>query len=197
MWPPQKVPKGAGELIMYLDFDGVLHHENCLWLPKRGPYLKAPPGYSLFQHAPLLEKLLVPYPQILIVLSTSWVRSYGCTGAAKRLPQSLQQRVIGATFHSRMNKTEFIAAPRGMQVWGDVVRRKPKDWIALDDDWLHWPKWCLDKYVKTHEFAGISDPAVMVEISEKLAVMCRADQSSSLVEASIKSLEAKLKTVIG
>lgn len=176
MWPPQKAPKGAGELIVYLDFDGVLHHKNCLWHPKRGPYLKAQPENVLFQHAPLLECLLSPYPQIRIVLSTSWVRSYGCIGAAKRLPQSLQVRVIGATFHSRMNKTEFISSPRGMQVWGDVVRRQPKDWIALDDDWLHWPKWCLDKYVKTHEFAGISDPDVMAEISRKLAVMCGTDQ---------------------
>ncbi len=172
MLPSQKAPKGAGELILYLDFDGVLHHENCLWSPKRGPYLKAPPGNVLFQHAQLLETLLNPYPQIRIVLSTSWVRSYGCTGAAKRLPQSLRDRVIGATFHSRINKHEFAAAPRGMQVWGDVVRRQPKDWIALDDDWLHWPKWCLDKYVKTHEFEGIAEPAVLLEITAKLAILC-------------------------
>jgi len=174
MWSPLKAPKGAGELILYLDFDGVLHHENCLWNPKRGPYIAAVfPGHVLFQHASLLETLLDPYPQIRIVLSTSWVRRYGCTGAAKWLPQSLRERVIGATFHSRMNENEFAAAPRGMQVWGDVVRRQPKNWLALDDDWLHWPKWCLDKYVKTHEFAGISAPFVRDEISTKLAAMYR------------------------
>jgi hypothetical protein len=60
-----------------------------------------------------------------------------------------------------------------------VVRRNPKDWIALNDDWLHWPKWCLDKYVKTHEFAGISDPAVRAEISEKLALMCKTNEEMS------------------
>ncbi len=30
-----KPPKGAGALVLYLDFDGVLHHENVLWHPKR------------------------------------------------------------------------------------------------------------------------------------------------------------------
>jgi hypothetical protein len=153
-----KAPKGAGELILYLDFDGVLHHENCLWHPRRGVYLKAPPGYTLFQHADLLAEVLAPYPDLKIVLSTSWVRSYGCYGSAKRLPEPLRQRVIGATVHSRMNENAFVSAPRGMQVWGDVQRRQPADWIALDDDYLHWPKWCLEKYVQTHEMRGLVTP---------------------------------------
>jgi hypothetical protein len=166
-----KAPKGTGDLVLYLDFDGVLHHENVYWHPKRGAYIKAPARYTLFQHAPLLEQLLAPYPDIKIVLSTSWVGVYSCAKASKRLPQSLCERVIGATFHSKMDRDQFYAAPRGMQVWGDVVRRHPKDWIALDDDDLHWPKWCLDKYVKTHEYEGISDPLVFAEIERKLADM--------------------------
>lgn len=168
---PRKTPKGAGELILYLDFDGVLHHENVLWHPKKGAYLEAPPQYILFQHAELLSELLDPYPKIKIVLSTSWVRSYGCYRAAKRLPDELRKRVIGATFHSQMYEQGFIAAPRGMQVWGDVVRRHPRDWIALDDDCLNWPEWCLDNYVRTHEHEGISEPAVQAEIVQKLKVL--------------------------
>jgi hypothetical protein len=166
-----KAPKGVGELVLYLDFDGVLHHENVYWHPKKGAYIKAPARYTLFQHAPLLEQLLAPHPEIKIVLSTSWVRVYSCTKAAKQLPPSLRARVIGATFHSAMDEHQFTQAPRGMQVWGDVVRRRPKDWIALDDDDLHWPKWCLDKYVKTNAHEGISDPLVFAEIERKLADM--------------------------
>ena len=166
--------RGAGELVLYLDFDGVLHHENVYISPSRGPYLDAPAGHVLFQHAELLERLLAPYPAVQIVLSTSWVRRYGCTKAAKNLRPALRSRVIGATFHSQMDKKQFSEAPRGMQVWSDVLRRKPRDWLALDDDWLHWPKWCLDKYVRTHEHEGISDPGVEQEIREKLARMARA-----------------------
>ena len=164
--------KGTGELLLYLDFDGAVHHENVRLHRHIGAYLDAPIGYTLFQHAELLEQALQPYPQVRIVLSTSWVRRYGCAGAARNLRSALRSRVIGATYHSRMDAEEFYAAPRGMQVWGDVVRRKPRDLLALDDDWLHWPKWCLDKYVRTHEHEGISDPAVLAEFKQKLREMC-------------------------
>jgi hypothetical protein len=176
---PRKTPRGAGELIVYLDFDGVLHHENVLWHPKRGAYLCAPSKYTLFQHADLLVELLDPYPEVKIVLSTSWSRVYGCDKAAKRLPDSLRKRVVGATFHSRMYEAGFVDSPRGMQVWGDVIRRNPKDWLALDDDYLHWPKWCLDKFIRTHEHEGISDPRVHAEIVEKLAKLCMSNHANT------------------
>lgn len=131
--------KGAGELVLYLDYDGVLlHHENVLWHPRIGAYLSAPDGYVLFQHAELLEQILAPYPQVRIVLSTTWVRRYGRATAAKNLRPALRSRVIGATFHSRMDEQQFSEVPRGMQVWSDVLRRQPRDWLALDDDWLDW-----------------------------------------------------------
>lgn len=56
-----KPATGSGEPVLYLDYDGVLIHEKVLWHPKRGAYLHAPEGHSLFQHAPLLEELLAPY----------------------------------------------------------------------------------------------------------------------------------------
>ncbi len=164
-----KPPKGAGALVLYFDFDGVLHHENVLWHPKRGPYIGAQPHYKLFQHAQLLEGLLSPYPEVKIVLSTTWARTYGFHRAAKMLPAGLRDRVIGATFHTGMFIDEFLAGSRGMQVWGDVVRRKPRDWIALDDDHVDWPKWCQDNYIQTHEHEGISEPAVLARIKEGLA----------------------------
>lgn len=164
---------GCDKLVLYLDFDGVLHHENVLWHPRVGAYLSAPEGYVLFQHAELLEKMLEPYPQVQIVLSTTWVRRYGCTKAAKNLRPALRARVIGATFHSRMNQDEFAVMPRGMQVWQDVVRRKPRAWLALDDVHEGWPAQALPHYVRTHEHQGISDPAVLMEFKEKLEMMCK------------------------
>lgn len=161
--------------MLYLDFDGVLHHENCLWHPKRGAYLCAPGRYTLFQHSALLEQLLEPYPQVQIVLSTSWVRRYGCHVTAKRLPPGLQARVIGATFHSRhMSNDEFMDMPRGQQVHEDVLRRRPRDWLALDDDAQGWPAEHSARFVQTHMYEGLSDPDVLVEFKLKLQAMCRS-----------------------
>lgn len=161
--------KGTGGDVLYLDFDGVLHHENCFWHPRRGAYLDAPPGYTLFQHAKLLSTLLAPYPQVEIVLSTSWVRRYGCSSTAKRLPLPLRARVIGATFHSRMNERDFVELSRGQQVLGDVMRRQPKRWLALDDDPDGWTLECLPNFLQTDEREGISAPHVHVQLIDKLA----------------------------
>ena len=165
--------KGRGEPLLYLDYDGVLHHENVLWHPKIGAYLSAPDGYVLFQHAELLERMLAHYPQVQIVLSTSWVRRYGCARSAKQLRPSLRSRVIGATFHSRMNELEFGEMPRGLQVWEDVLKRQPRAWLALDDDYVDWPELCLENFVKTHPREGLSDLAVLEEFARKLREMCK------------------------
>ena len=165
--------KGSGKFVLYLDFDGVLHHESCLYHPRRGAYLEAPDRYSLFQHAPLLEQLLTPYPDLQIVLSTSWVLRYGCSDTVKRLPFSLQARVIGATFHSRdMVDDDFRCMPRGQQVTEDVMRRRPRDWLALDDDDEGWPLEHKHRHILTHMYEGISDQVVRTEFEQKLKKMC-------------------------
>jgi hypothetical protein len=163
---------GNGLLLLYLDYDGVLHHENVLWSRTIGAYLSAPDQYKLFQHLELLEKLLAPYPQIRIILSTSWVRRYGCSQAAKQLGPRLRQRVLGATFHSRMREDLFMDKPRGQQVWEDVQRRKPLDWLALDDDGEGWPPESVGRFIQTHDKDGISHPDVLAKLKAGLEQLC-------------------------
>jgi len=155
--------------VLYLDFDGVLHHENVLWHPFRGPHLVAPTGHRLFQHVDLLVEMLAPHPGIDIVLSTAWTLRYGCRGAARRLPLSLRHRVVGATFHSNMDRDQFLSASRGMQVWSDVKRRHPSDWLALDDDAFGWPAWCRDRLLRTHSELGIGPLDVQEQVRGGLA----------------------------
>ena len=164
------IHKGEGERIVYLDYDGVLHHENLLWNRKRGPYLVAPPGHTVFQHSHILSKALEAYPEIKIVLSTTWVRKHGFHRTVKRLPIDIRERVIGSTWHSSNKpiEDEWKKSPRGMQVWGDVVRRKPSAWIAIDDDYLHWPKWAIENLVETDPVLGISKPDVEAVLKKKL-----------------------------
>jgi hypothetical protein len=166
-----KPPKGKGQPVLYLDFDGTVHHERCFWHPKRGAYLHAPDRYALFQHVPLLEALLTPYPDVRIVLSTSWVMRYGCDGAANRLTPALRDRVIGATFHSKMSHGGFLLLPRGMQVWCDVLRRQPGSWLALDDDPIGWPEDVRSHLVLTDPYEGISPAEVQTQISQRLELL--------------------------
>jgi len=165
-----KSPRGQGERVLYLDFDGVLHHENVLWRSGRGVYA-GPPGFTLFEHAALLEQLLAPFPLVRIVLSTSWVRVLGYSRSVERLPVGLQQRVIGATFHSEMDKELFAQTSRGWQVWQDVCRRHPKCWIALDDTDEGWPAQVRHHVLLTDSSLGIATPGMAQRITEALERM--------------------------
>lgn len=161
-------PTHAGGQILYLDFDGVLHHENVLWHPKKGAHLQMGPAHHLFAHASLLAHLLVPYPDVRVVLSTSWVLQYGYEDTAQRLLPALRERVIGATYHSTMHKEVFRSMPRWQQILQDYGRRCPSAWLALDDDYLGWPESRLDNYVQTDASEGLSKSAVLEELQSKL-----------------------------
>lgn len=124
---------------------------------------------TLFERAPLLESLLAPYPDVKIVLSTSWVRTYGCCGVAKHLPPGLRDRVIGATFHRKMKSDQFIDLLRGEQVIADVSRREPSVWLALDDADKGWTDSSRQRVVITDEVLGISAPGAADRIREAMA----------------------------
>ncbi|MEX3943336.1 HAD domain-containing protein [Paraburkholderia sp. BR10937] len=168
-------PRSCGGLVLYLDYDGVLHPDAVCVDPKRGPILVNRPGHLLFENVGILIQLLSPYPAVKVVLSTSWVRRY--RGSIRRvsrgLTPALQTRVIGGTFHSRMDPGTYAAAPRGWQIWSDVTRRRPARWLALDDDDESWPAWCRDQLVHTDSELGISAPRVRDELQAKLAAMVR------------------------
>lgn len=168
--------KGLGLPILYLDFDGVLHPEHCYWHPRKGPYLKAP-GHSLFEHLALLESLLEPHPEVRIVLSTTWVQACQFSGTARKLGSTLRPRVIGATFHTGMDKDGFRDVPRGLQVMGDVARRLPSTWIALDDDPTGWPADARDKLVLTHGLHGLGEDRAQVELKAKLQTLASKNTS--------------------
>jgi hypothetical protein len=148
-------------------------HENVLWHPRRGAYLVAPEGYRLFQHASLLDEMLQPHPSIQVVLSTSWVRQYGCSGAAKRLPPGLRKRVIGATYHSCRPVIEFASLSRGAQVTEDVLRRRPGSWLALDDGPDGWPDWAAPHFMQTDPHEGISPRQSQDELRRRLALLAK------------------------
>lgn len=161
----------TGQKVLYLDFDGVLHDEDVWWHPKRGVYM-ATPKRKLFEWMHILEELLAPYPDVKIVLSTTWVAKRSFAYARRQLSPGLRKRVIGATFHSReMRRDEFGYLSRGMQIAGDVARRQPAAWFALDDDTERWPAWLLHHLIATDGGFGLSDPAVQEAVRARLAAM--------------------------
>ncbi len=170
--------------VVYLDFDGVTHHEAVYISHKRGIYIDQTiaPGAVLFEWAPILIDALQPYADVKIVLSTSWCRQPGFSRAKKRLPMELQSRVVGGTYHRSIHgadpwlRHQFAETPRASQILADVGRRKPKRWIALDDDVDDWPVEYLDHLVPCDGALGLSSAETQVCLRIKLAAMCAPTQ---------------------
>ena len=172
---PASTPRSA-DVVLYLDLDGVVHHEKVLWHPRKGIYMSPyeAAGHSLFEWVPFLESVLQPHPAVALVLSSPWCIRPGYSATLKRLPASLRARFIGGTYHRRVhgvdpwNLSMFRTTPRGVQVQEDAQRRKPRQWIALDDDLEDWPDSCWQNLVACDGTTGLSDTGVQQELGEKL-----------------------------
>lgn len=159
--------------VIYCDYDGVLHDDSVYSTRQMGIHIRTP-GRTLFEWMPTLEALLAPHPDVKIVLSTSWVRVKSFEFAKRQLSPNLQSRVIGATYHRReMRRYEFDNTPRGVQILADVRRRKPKFWLAIDNDDVGWPTEYRNHLIKTEDHRGLSDPLVQTSISGMLASFAR------------------------
>jgi hypothetical protein len=147
--------------ILYLDFNGVLHDSMVMRNRKRGLYL-AKAERSFFEWMPILDELLVPYPDLKIVLSTSWVRAVSFDTAKYDLSPGLQDRVIGSTFHHPgLSPTAFDTMSRGL----------PANWFAIDDDAYGWPAAHRNKLIETKPDLGLSDPAAQDAVRAMLAAL--------------------------
>jgi hypothetical protein len=153
--------------IIYFDCDHVLPGR----VPRfRDPPSRATPGDALFLNAPILVRLLDPYPDLKIVLSSSWANELGVGRARGYLPKAMRQHVVGTTLHKRhMRKEEFSNLTRYEQIMTDVQRRHPTRWIAIDDDLQGWPEESLERIVAMPLVLGLSSPAAALELQRRLA----------------------------
>jgi hypothetical protein len=117
-------------LILFLDYDGVLHPDPCL------------DGSRLFENAPRLAETLAPYPEVGVVLSTSWRNVKKGRELLEPLPQALRLRILGRTpnFSEFNPPAALIPYRRQAECVQWLVQHNMADctWWALDDraDWF-------------------------------------------------------------
>lgn len=112
-------------MILFLDFDGVLHPDPCTD-PQR-----------LFERAPVLAPVLQAFPEVSIVLSTSWRTHLPFAELLEPLPGPVRERVIDMTPEfSRFDAPRPLVPYRRqaeclhwLQARGDAGAQ----WVALDD----------------------------------------------------------------
>jgi hypothetical protein len=141
---------GAAALILFLDFDGVLHPDPCTD-PAR-----------LFEHAPRLVQVLSGYPNVSLVLSTAWRQTKPYEELLAVLPNDLSERIIGIT----PNFSDFAAVaaliPYRRQAeclrWLHDNRLQDQAWLALDDR-LTWFTPHCENLIGCHPQSGFDAEA--------------------------------------
>ena len=162
-------------MILFLDFDGVLH-ADAVYLERGRPVLRA--DGELFMWTSHLVDALASVPHVRIVLSTSWARELRFARARDYLPADLRPRVIGSTWHSGM-ATDDEHRPLGRDTWWDTSTRYQQirryvdragltDWIAVDDQPEGWADTDRDKLVVTDSSMGLSAPSARVRLAAAL-----------------------------
>ena len=161
-------------MILFLDFDGVLHPDQAYMHPTRGVVLKTanlPPEYDhldLFCYLPGLLTVLDESPDVRIVLSTSWVRVLGLEVTKDWLPSVMNERIIGATYDC-VQTPNWEHASRYRQIADYINRMKlAGPWLAIDDDAQGWPEAERHHLVHTDETDGLNAPGTLDMLRQRL-----------------------------
>ncbi|EUC18712.1 hypothetical protein PMI06_003088 [Burkholderia sp. BT03] len=158
---------------LFVDFDGTLH-VGASYIDEKGQ-VTLDTGAPLLEFAPLLAKLLEPYPSVEIVLTTSWTRNLSPEKVISFLPSELARRVV-ATTRSSTARLGYIkdGTDRTYIICTFASNRRLTRWLALDDraygieKFERVPGELQSHFVCLDPSRGISDQRALDRIQEWL-----------------------------
>jgi DNA recombination-dependent growth factor C len=101
-------------MILFLDFDGVLH----------------PKGGQRLVHLPIFEKM-VRGTDLKIVISSTWREVYSLSKLKSMFSEDIRPKIISATPQLPVHTTEY---ERSEEIHDWLRLRGNPQWLALDDD---------------------------------------------------------------
>ena len=134
--------------LLFLDFDGVLHPNFC-------------PEQNYFCRLDLLMETLGSKTKGLeMIISSSWRFHYPLNEILESFPESMQNLIAGATPE---------VAPGRHQRYREICAylsqyKKARDWRALDDDIIGFPKSCTQLIACDHRVGFDSKGAQILRL---------------------------------
>jgi hypothetical protein len=150
--------RNGDPLILFLDFDGVLHPDPCA------------DARRLFERAPRLAEALEPFPEVEVVASTAWRNLMPFERLRGLLPARLAARVIAITptFGTFDAITSLVPYRRQAECaqWLRVNQRPADAWLALDDR-PHWFSPYCENVIDCNSAVGF-EPVVEARLASAL-----------------------------
>jgi hypothetical protein len=133
---------------MFLDFDGVLHPEGEAHIQDGG---------ADFCFLPRLEALLREFPEVKIVISSSWREQVRYETLVKPFSSDIRARILGATPHSGFGLPPPYRKREGeILAWLQLHDAIDEAWVALDDAYWQFDR-CKEHLVRCGSFTGFDD----------------------------------------
>ncbi len=137
-------------MILFLDFDGVLHPEPCY------------DDGQLFSCLPRLESVLRDFTGVQIVISSTWREKYSLSELKTFFSADIATRIVGVTpvWQKIPEIVDAVGYQRHAEIEGWLRQSgEPwRSWLAIDDkSYLFKP--FLKNLIKTNSLIGIDADA--------------------------------------
>ena len=148
-------------MILFLDFDGVLHPEHMG---------EPTPSDVIFCHLPRFEAVMRDFSAVKIVISSMWRYDFSLDELKARFSPDIAMRIIGTTRLADRTNDTYLPARREKEILAWLVDsgNETSPWLALDDAaWqfdLH-----LTKLVRCTWYIGL-DEAAELRLREALII---------------------------
>lgn len=136
-------------MILFLDFDGVLHPEH------NG---EPTPADRVFCHLPRFEAVMRDFPAVEIVISSMWRYQFALDELRARFSPDIAARIIDATPQTERIEGEYLPARREGEIldWLAAAGREGSAWTAIDDAAWQFQQH-RDKLVACAWYIGLDD----------------------------------------
>lgn len=164
-------------MILFLDFDGVLHSEPCR-------------SRDAFGRLPLVESILADFPAVEIVVSSAWRLDWVCEAQSvqelrKHFSFEIAPRVVGVTPDHRLHDRSAAPGDLGAflrewecQTWLSKNRVPGTPWLALDDR-PGWFRPDSPNVMIVDSYSGFTEDNEE-ELRTRLAVLHQQSQAQAL-----------------
>lgn len=162
---PRLSPSGAPTI--YLSFGGVMNVGHGV-LDELGD-ITLDTNRRLLEYAPYLVDALTPYPQVQIIVTTSWLHSLGAGRTIALLPDELRRRVVGTTLGTPPRLGEIKdGTAKTMSVIRHAAKHGLTRWLALDDEAWGVPSDFEQHFLHTESETALGAPEARKHLREWL-----------------------------
>jgi HAD domain in Swiss Army Knife RNA repair proteins len=141
-------------MVLFLNFDGVLHPNAVQFEQKDTPVLDAP-GHRLFESSKALAEVAGHFTDLRLILNTWWTYRVGFDACLRRLPKALASRVAGSILpHASLCPT----LPHRISLASDAADHSDVPILILDHADARYPKHLLHITFLLEPQVGLAAP---------------------------------------